>query len=388
MKPISVILLFCLGVLIVSSGCGGTASPDPGHGGGGGPDPCAPASLGAPGDLSPANKQVVSVNPTLKWKYPSNVPSPYPYPSGATGCGISGFQIYLLKYGDHVDLGGSAAGNANSFSPGTLEPATEYFWQVRVIVPGGHGPWSGFRAFFTGPICDTLAAPDAYYPEGQIADPWPHFYWHYPSTTCLPEGYRIDVSADSGFGDTSLSGGTGNPSTEWTTAHALENCIVYFWRVAGINGTTLGPWSETLSFEINPGGTCPTPTPVASIVHFTPNIYANCRYGPGTRYPLIFSVLPGTQTLALGRLQTEDGWYYFVRLPDQQECWLFERQGTLDGDASLIPVRMPPDLPTSPPGVNEPGQPACNLTPNSCSGRTPSFCQKSCSCVISPKYCN
>lgn len=377
MRPKSFFLLLC-GVLILTSGCGG-----------GTPTPCAPSTLGAPGNLSPAHMAIVSLTPTLQWEYPSSVPSPYPYPAGAAGCGVSSFQVYLLKMGDHIDLGGSVGGSSMSFSPSMLEPASQYFWEVRAIVPGGHGPWSGFRTFFTGPICDTLVAPDAYYPEGTISDIWPKFYWHYPSTTCLPEGYRIDVSTDASFSDTSLSGGTGNPSTVWTTAHALNDCTQYFWRVAGINGTTLGPYSGVKTFTINTGGACATlvPTLVAPtlvpylIPHFIPDLYANCRAGSGQLYGIVAGVPAGTQAEVLGRHQTQDGWWYLVRLPPNgPECWMFERSGKLDGDPDLIPTRLPPPLPTEPPGGGgQEGGGVCTLSQADCA-KNQRFDPTTCSC--------
>ena len=59
----------------------------------------------------------------------------------------------------------------------------------------------------------------------------PVLSWIYPDT-CVPEGYRIDLSVDPTFADTSLSGGTGNPSTSWMPGDSLTDCTTYFWRVA------------------------------------------------------------------------------------------------------------------------------------------------------------
>jgi hypothetical protein len=85
-----------------------------------------------------------------------------------------------------------------------------------------------------------------------VADLSPLFSWFYPDS-CQPEGYRIDVTTYGGydFGDTQ-SGGTGNPSTEWTVATPLEPATQYEWRVAPINGTTLGPYSPSTAFWTGP----------------------------------------------------------------------------------------------------------------------------------------
>jgi hypothetical protein len=321
-------LALMLGGLVYIEGCG--------------PAPCDPAAMGAPGNLWPANYVIVSTSPTLTWEYPSTVPVPYPYPAGSTDCGISGYQVRLISSsGDDVDLGGMVSGSTTtSFSPAALAPATLYFWEARAVSFAGKGPWSGYRAFYTGPICATsaLAAPTAYYPIGTIATLWPTMYWSYPGSSCLPEGYRIDLSTDPGFSDTSLSGGTGNPSTSWAPAHALQDCTTYFWRVAAINDTTLGPFSSTLSFETKVG-LCLT----AQV--FIPRIYANCRTGPNTLFSRVSAVNPGEQLSVQGRHQTEDGTWFDVLLADGRECWISDVTGEFQGDIELVKFIVPPDLP-------------------------------------------
>lgn len=121
------------------------------------------------------------------------------------------------------------------------------------------------------PICPTegLLAPVLVSPAdgGTATTLSPSLIWAYPDTSCNPEGYRIDLSIDETFADTSLSGGTGNPSTEWGPGSDLQNCQVYHWRVAGINDTTLGPFSEAHSFMVDITGDCPpvAPPPSANI---------------------------------------------------------------------------------------------------------------------------
>ena len=123
----------------------------------------------------------------------------------------------------------------------------------------------------TVPTCPTdgLLAPVLISPAdgSSVASTLPSLSWAYPDTTCNPEGYRIDLSTDEAFADASLSGGTGNPSTSWSPGSDLQACQVYHWRVAGINGTTLGPFSEAHSFRVDTDGECPpvAPPPSASI---------------------------------------------------------------------------------------------------------------------------
>jgi hypothetical protein len=89
-----------------------------------------------------------------------------------------------------------------------------------------------------------------------ITDLDPTLTWQYPDASCTPQAYRIDLSVDPTFADTSLSGGTGNPSTSWSPAHPLSDCTTYFWKVTPINDITLGPASETFTFRTNATGTC------------------------------------------------------------------------------------------------------------------------------------
>lgn len=88
----------------------------------------------------------------------------------------------------------------------------------------------------------------------------PSLSWSYPDD-CTPMGYRIDLSLNPDFSDTRFSGDTGDASTVWGPGEALEDCTVYFWRVAGINGTTLGPFSEARSLTTDFTGSCAAATP-------------------------------------------------------------------------------------------------------------------------------
>ncbi|OGO11893.1 MAG: hypothetical protein A2Z66_02090 [Chloroflexi bacterium RBG_13_66_10] len=115
------------------------------------------------------------------------------------------------------------------------------------------------------PTCPTeeLVAPALLAPDNEavVNTLLPTLTWSYPAN-CSPEGYRIDLSPVADFSDTSLSGGTGDPSTAWSPGEELEDCTVYFWRVAGINGTTLGPFTGSRALAVDATGSCEPPTPV------------------------------------------------------------------------------------------------------------------------------
>jgi hypothetical protein len=87
-------------------------------------------------------------------------------------------------------------------------------------------------------------------PNGSsVGDPFPTLSWSYVSRDCPVEGFRTDIATDAGFAAIVESGGTGNPSTSWAPANALQDCTTYYWRIAGVIGSTLGPYSAPTSFN-------------------------------------------------------------------------------------------------------------------------------------------
>lgn len=79
----------------------------------------------------------------------------------------------------------------------------------------------------------------------------PTLEWSYPSAECAPAGYAITMWEGPVMVD-NLGGGTGNPSTAWGPGSPLEPGKQYRWNVAPINGTTLGPVSDTFIFFTGP----------------------------------------------------------------------------------------------------------------------------------------
>jgi hypothetical protein len=85
----------------------------------------------------------------------------------------------------------------------------------------------------------------------------PSLIWEYPDETCRPDSYGIALSTTPDFSDTSLNGGTGNPSTRWGPGDPLTDCTTYYWRVTPYVGDTAGPVSGVFSFSVNmDGGAC------------------------------------------------------------------------------------------------------------------------------------
>ena len=199
---------------------------------------------------SPAMWEILSsLTPTLSWSYPD------------TSCNPEGYRIELRTgplFTD--DLSGGTGNPSTTWSPGSpLQPGKEYEWAVSPINGTTLGPIAGYRYFFTGPMCDpaSLHAPALLSPDNgaAVTDLSSSLIWQYPDA-CLPQGYTVNLSTDPTFADTSLNGGTGNPTTRWGPAHPLTDCTTYFWRIAPMNGTTLGPFSDVNSFHTNAAGTC------------------------------------------------------------------------------------------------------------------------------------
>ncbi len=307
---------------------------------------------------------VDSLTPTLTWT--TNDPSvPYPYDT----CEPAGYAVHLSQ-GPlfETDLGSYSYGGFNkNWTPLTsLEPGQMYEWNVAAFVGTGNGPSSSSRYFFTGPVCDTGALRDPRLLEpasgAMVNTLQPLLVWEYKDP-CIPEGYRIDLSTDPSFADTSLSGGTGNPSTRWLPGTDLADCTWYYWRIAPINNTTLGPFSNTRSFMTNVSGVCvyplpglptlmpativPFPLTLAPIIpFFTLSQNANCRLGPDVVFEARRSYLKGDilEVAGINDLRT---WVY-VKMPNEGEnfCWVSLITGTLNTDSGLIPVKTSPATPT------------------------------------------
>ena len=234
-------------LLLVLSGCGPS----------GGTPTCATASLQAPLLASPALWGVVdSLSPSLSWTYPDST------------CNPQGYAIHLESGPFFTDsLGGGTGNPSTSWSPGSpLQPAGEYNWTVQAINGSSLGPVSTNRFFFTGPLCDPAVTQIQYATLLQPADGavintlQPALIWQYPFG-CLSKSYRVDLSTDPTFADTSLSGATGNPSTRWYPGDPLADCTTYFWKVRPFNDSSLGPVSEIWTFRTNASGTCAAEAP-------------------------------------------------------------------------------------------------------------------------------
>jgi hypothetical protein len=211
---------------------------------------CLPESLRAPLLSNPVNWRIEDdPSPTLTWTYPD--------PS----CAPQGYIVDLSTgplFTD--DRGGSTGSPLTSWVPAEpLELGKEYRWSVRPINGTIVGPASEERVFYTGPICDTagLVAPTLLDPAdgASIASGTPTLVWDYPQD-CTPQSYNVDLSTDPEFQADNLGGEAGYPSERWVLTSPLTDCRKYYWRVAPVNITTAGPYSQVNTFMVDFFGQC------------------------------------------------------------------------------------------------------------------------------------
>jgi uncharacterized protein YraI len=76
------------------------------------------------------------------------------------------------------------------------------------------------------------------------------------------------------------------------------------------------------------------------------NQSTNCRSGPATTFPLIYTALAGESLKIVSKTTLED--YVIVEVPTGpgQTCWLWTEYVTVQGDVSALPVTTPPPTPT------------------------------------------
>jgi hypothetical protein len=261
MKFKFLVVILVLSMLFVVPGCD-PQTPTPSN--------CSASDLVPAFLITPYDFETVSsLTPTLSWGYPTSL-SGYSYYYGASDCLPEKYRVTLSTGPFFTDNLGVNAGPISPWVTPTLEPGTEYRWGVEGMIGGTPGPFAGYWHFFTGPTCDNntnaLVEPTLLQPGISVVldDDWPVLYWDYPQR-CLPDEYYVQVSTTSDFSIVSQSGYTYTPSMYWALGGPLDNCTTYFWRVAAMDGVTVGPFSAANPFFINLTGTCPAkggvPTP-------------------------------------------------------------------------------------------------------------------------------
>ncbi len=245
-KKIIITFLFAFVILVGLSGC----DPIP---------TCAPGSLLAPDLVSPDWRDVMDGSSAqLEWSYPDT-------------CEPDQFEIILSKERDYsvIEHTQLVMGNATIYTPPTLDIAEEYFWRVRAKVGSTFGDYSHeLRSFFTLPYCTSgqLFNPSPLLPVngGVFVRGYDSLEWEWPISSCIPESYRVELSTEPDFVDTSLNGATGSPGTRWGPGSPLAAATQYWWRITAFADGTWGSHSIAFSFITDPVCTAASlVTPVA-----------------------------------------------------------------------------------------------------------------------------
>ncbi len=221
--------------------------------GGGQPQYCDPANLRAPILTYPFDGgQYVVWQTTMTWIY--NDPA----------CQPEGYHIEVDTVSNFTgSVLGATSTLPNSVGwPLPVQDGVTYYWRVRAFVGGTDGPWSTVESFHGVLPCElaSLVAPDPFFPTEGSTFAWadPNFSWQYPSPTCAPEGYHLQLAFEPSYTTTVLDIQLSDPTMHWESPTAVTNCAVYYWRVAGTAGGVDGPYSDPVSFRVDDGNQCPT----------------------------------------------------------------------------------------------------------------------------------
>ncbi len=143
----------------------------------------------------------------------------------------------------------------------TLEPATTYYWRVRVSAPTT-SPWSAKWSFTTSLAGEVVSLKPEYPAAGAREVPIsPLFQWN---AVIGAEAYELLVATDGNFTNPVVSrvGEYALSATAWQCNVNLEHETTYYWKVRAKSASTYSTWSAVSAFTTEP---LPPPkeTPVA-----------------------------------------------------------------------------------------------------------------------------
>jgi photosystem II stability/assembly factor-like uncharacterized protein len=168
---------------------------------------------------------------------------------------------------DSVPDGFHGITQASSIALPPLEPATTYYWQVRVSSPV-FSPWSEKWSFTTGldPVANKLKleSPTAGSRDVPVK---PLFQW---TGIIGADAYELIVALNPDFSNPVITRQDDSrlPSNAWQSDITLEYETAYYWKVRAVNGSTKSAWSAAGSFttesESSETGTVAGVTPPAT----------------------------------------------------------------------------------------------------------------------------
>jgi hypothetical protein len=193
-----------------------------------------PAAQTTPVDKAPG---LDTINLNLKWEP------------------VDGAGGYEWQVSDNAGFSGLLAGltgnsNSTTVRVAALNPATEYYWRVRVNSPY-LSRWSDTRSFYTllggTDVVPLLSVPAA----GAKTTIKPIFQW---STINSAEKYDLLVAADTAFSDIVIdkTGDNAVDTNAWESDILLKNDTTYYWKVKAISKNSFGGWSAVGAFITDP----------------------------------------------------------------------------------------------------------------------------------------
>ncbi len=231
---------------------------------------------------------------------------------------------------------------------------------MRPWTDGVNGPFSDTRVFFTGPSCATpadLAAPVLLEPEAGAEIPALDVMLNYEpgEPGCIPDGYYIDVQTAADFSGTNMYEGDWSSKHTFFPVTGLADCTTYYWRVAQVEDSTFGPFSEGRSFFTNQAGNC-----AQSMI---PELHAlrdlACYQGPipGT-YPILGYLLAGESSPIVAQSLNQAWWY--IQNPDDVNICAVPKDGSEpNGDTAGVPLWNDPQIVEEETGGG--GKPVCSI---------------------------
>ena len=226
-----------------------------------------PASAGPLSLSSPENSATeISITPTFTWTAAANAET---------------YQFQLSASGDFSTLINDVENIEELTYTATppLNVATQYFWRVRGVGPGGAGPWA--TASFTtvqpaGAL--TLSSPAN---NATAVDTLATFTWTAAENA---DTYEFQLSPNEDFSSL-IEDVEGLEELTYSLSTALAVATQYFWRARGIGAGGPGPWASASFTTVQPPGAVSLASPennaieVDIVVTFTWTAAANAdRY--------------------------------------------------------------------------------------------------------------
>jgi len=320
---------------------------------------CDPAVLPVPVPLTPSpygagDRVIVPVHMQVGWENPGP-------------CTPEGYEIELdsdFYYSDSPYNGQISGGEITTYSPPTLEPATQYWWHVYSSYQGALSTTSTYATFFTEPECTSsfeLTAPVILYPAhgAFVNTATPMFKTVVEPQGCVPHTFLIELDIVPSFQNPILELQAGFTTTVIGPTDPLENCKTHYVRAAAVQDGTIGPYSAPHRFFVNDQGSC-FPSPIGKA---NQNVF--CNIGPDWDMGIhLFKKDDWIQAVN----RNSDTTYLEVFVPDetgkkpadpQITCWIPVGAFTPDEtiDLSELIINYPPEPPEEPkpPGDESPG---------------------------------